>query len=213
MSDPRFKSFVAVAIAFVTILGASAACLASVASSRAGDADFDGMSAAITAQRERVVNYINAYEHMRAFTAYTRYLELGNILWEEAQQADSETAALLDRQRREIWGLASAMRFAFFLPRFEAENGGYDLQRELDEEWAEDAQSHDLESAPHFGRADVLRRRSSFLVADMIVFAISFWFLTLANITENRLKYVLASIGILVGLAGIMGIFIAEFLI
>jgi hypothetical protein len=214
MSDTRFKSFVAVLIACVTILGAAAACLASVALSSAGDADFEGMSATINAQREGVVNQINAYEHLRAYTAYTRYLELGYILWDEASQADSETAAELDKQRKEILGLASEMRSTFFQSRYmDTQQGFYNLQRELDEAWAEDVQNYDLEPIPHFDRADALRTRSSLLAADMITFAVSFWFLTLANVIENRWKYLMITLGILIGLGGILGILIAQVLL
>jgi len=47
----------------------------------------------------------------------------------------------------------------------------------------------------------------------MIVFAFSFWFLTLAQVMENRFKYFMALFGILLGLAGILGIFIGRFLL
>lgn len=214
MSDSRFKSFVAVLIACVTILGSSAACLATVALSNAGDADFEGMSAAINAQREGVVNQINAYEHFRAFTAYMRYLELGYLLLEEADQADSQTVEQLDKQRNEIWGLASEMRFSFFPPRYvDTRQGYYDLQRELDEAWADDVQSNDLDPMPHFDQADALRTRSAFLAADMIVFAVSFWFFTLAQVIENRWKYLAVTLGLLTGLGGVVGIFIAGLLL
>lgn len=214
MPDTRFKSFLSVLIACVTVFGASAACLATFALSGAGDADFEGMSAAINAQREGVVNQVNAYEHYRAYTAYMRYLELGNLLREEASQADPERAQELDKQREEIWGLAGEMRFSFFPPRYvDPRDGNYNLQRELDEAWADDVQSSDVNPLPHFDQADALRTRSSYLVADMIVFAVSFWFFTLAQAVENRWKYLAAALGILAGLGGILGILIAEFMI
>jgi hypothetical protein len=211
MTDTRFKSFVSVLIAFVTILGASAACLASAALSGAGDADFDGMSAAINAQREEIVNQIQAYEHLRAYTAYTRYWELGYMLWNEAIEADPDTAAQLDKQRKEILGLASELNGSFFKSRYlDPQKGIYNLQRELEEAWADDVQSLDLEPRPHFERADALRTRSALLAGDMIIFAVSFWFLTLANVIENRWKYLMITLGILFGLGGILGIFIAQ---
>ena len=214
MPDTRFKALVSVLIACVTIFGASAACLATFSLSGAGDADFEGMSAAIDAQREGVVNQVNAYEHYRAYTAYMRYLELGSLLQEEANQADADRAQELDKQREEIWGLAGEMRLSFFRPRYvDPRDGSYNLQRELDEAWADDVQGGDLNPQPHFDRADALRNRSSYLVADMIVFAVSFWFLTLAQTIENRWKYLAAALGILAGLGGILGILIAEFML
>jgi hypothetical protein len=47
----------------------------------------------------------------------------------------------------------------------------------------------------------------------MIVLAVSFWFLQLAQVTEKRIKYFWVSIGILLGLAGIMGMLIGRYLI
>ena len=214
MPDTRFKSFVSVLIACVTILGATAACLATFALSGAGDEDFEGMSAAINAQREEVVNRINAYEHYRAYTAYIRYLELGSLFQEEATQADAERAQELNKQREEIWGLAGEMRLSFFPPGYvDTRDGSYNVQRELDEAWADDVQSSDVNPRPHFDQADALRTRSSYLIADMIIFAVSFWFLTLSQAIENRWRYLAGALGILAGLGGILGILIAEFMI
>ena len=91
--------------------------------------------------------------------------------------------------------------------------GTYDLQRELDEAIAEDAQSEDLNPDPYFAESDRMHRRSSFLTADMIVLAVSFWFLQLAQVTEKRIKYLWLTFGILLGLGGIMGMLIGRYLI
>lgn len=58
-----------------------------------------------------------------------------------------------------------------------------------------------------------MHRRSSFLTADMIVLAVSFWFLQLAQVTENRIKYFWMIVGILLGLGGILGMLIGGLLI
>ena len=209
MSNDRLNSSVAVLIALVTILGATAACLASVALSSAGDQDFAGMSAAINVQRAQIVNHVDAYEHYRAYTSYTRYFELGNIEQDEAAHAGSGIAAELDKQRQEAWGVAGGLLQSFFPPRYMDKNG-YNVQRELDELWAKAKQDNDMESKSHFDSADSLRARSSFLAADFIVFAVSFWFLTLTQIIENRWKYLALLFGVLAGLAGILGIIIAQ---
>lgn len=213
MAKERFKSLTAILIALVTILGASAVCLSTVAVSQASDEDFLGMSAAIDAQRAEVINQVNAYEHYRAFTSYRRYLELGNLLLDQASTVEEAIAAQLDSQRLELWGLAGEMRHTFFLPRYLEQDGTYDIKRELDEAWAEDMQGDDLNPGPHFERSDSLRRRSAFLAGDMIVFALSFWFLTLAQVTETRWKYLWSTLGILAGLGGILGILIAQVLL
>src|SRR3970040_575805 len=144
----RFKSNVAILVALVTIFGAMAACLASVAASAASDADFEGVAAAINAQRSDIVNKINAYEHSRAYTSYIRYLELGSLLYAEGVSAGTDSA---EARWMEYWGLAEAMKILFFPPRYlDLERGGYNLQRELEEAQAEDAQFNDLNPQPHF---------------------------------------------------------------
>jgi hypothetical protein len=47
----------------------------------------------------------------------------------------------------------------------------------------------------------------------MIVLAVSFWFLQLAQVTEKRIKYLWLTFGILLGLGGIMGMLIGRYLI
>jgi hypothetical protein len=211
MTHENFKSYVAVLVAVVTVLGAVAACLASVAVSGAGDADFAGLDASIRAQKADIVNNIYAYEHYRAFTAYVRYDELGRLLYDP--NADQETDLRNGALQREVWGLASGISSVFFSPRYINSDGQYDRERELQEAWAQDSQNEDLNSAPYFEESDQLRARSSFLTADMIVLAVSFWFLTIAQATETKIKYVWAGIGVLLALAGVLGIFIGRFML
>jgi hypothetical protein len=211
MESNRFKSFVAVLVAIVTVLGALTAGLAAKASSNAGDEDFAGMGAAISSQKADLINEVNAYEHYRAYTTYVRYFELGFLL--NDPNADEKTKQTLNNQQREVWGVADGIMSTFFQARYINPNGTYDLDRELQEARAEDEQINDLNFAPYFDKADSSRARSSFLVGNMIVFAVSFWFLTLAQVMENRFKYFMALFGILLGLAGILGIFIGRFLL
>jgi hypothetical protein len=207
----RFKSFVAILVAIVTVLGALTAGLAAKASSDAGDEDFAGMGAAISAQKADLINEVYAYEHYRAYTTYARNLELGFLLHDPS--ADETTQQALYNQQLEVWGVANGIISTFFQARYMDPDGTYDLNRELQEARAEDEQNNDLNYTPYFNKADSLRARSSFLVGNMIVFAISFWFLTLAQVMENRFKYFMAVFGILLGLAGILGIFIGRFIL
>jgi hypothetical protein len=211
MESNRFKSFVAVLVAIVTVLGALTAGLAAKASSDAGDGDFAGMGAAISAQKADLINEVNAYEHYRAYTTYVRNLELGYLL--NDPKADEKTQQALYNQQQEVWGVADGIMSTFFQARYLNPDGTYDLERELQEARAEDEQSNDLNFAPYFEKADGSRARSSFLIGNLIVFAVSFWFLTLAQVIENRFKYFMAVFGVLLGLAGILGILIGRFLL
>lgn len=213
MKQDKFEAFVSVLIAIVTVLGAVTAGMAARASSDAGDNDFEGMSAAINAQKAEIVNQVYAYEHYRAYTSYVRYLELGNLLYDPA--ADRQTAALNGVKQREAWGVASGLLSSFFEGRYINPDGRYDLIRELDEAWADDAQSNDLNSLPHFNEADHMRRRAAFLTANMITFAVAFWFLTLAQVSssKSKVRYFWVFLGCVLGLGGILGILIGRFLV
>ncbi len=210
MENERFKSTTAVLVAFVTVLGAIVACMATSAASGAANADFAGLNSAIRAQKAEIINEIYAYEHYRAFTDYSRYLELGNLLYDP--NATEETSIANGVIQREVWGVASGIKSVFFQSRY-ITGETYDLQRELDEAFAEDSQNEDLNSEPYFEESDRMHRRSSFLTADMIVLAVSFWFLQLAQVTEKRIKYLWLTFGVLLGLGGIMGMLIGGYLI
>jgi len=204
----NFNSNMAVLVALVTIFGAIAACRASVAAADASDADFDGVSAATEAQKEEIVNEVNAYEHYRAYVTHVRYLELGNLLYSEDTDSNSTSQ---EAQWQELWGLADALQNTFYPPRYEdLQNGGYDIQRELDEAAAEDSQLKDLNPTPHFERSNVLRLRSLVLTGDLIIYAFSFWLFTVAQAIRQRTKYIPAILGILTWLVGALVAILAE---
>jgi len=211
MKNERFKSTMAVIVAFVTVLGAVVACMATAAASNAGDGDFSGLETAIRAQKAESINHIYAYQHYRAYTEYKRYLEYGNLLYDP--NADEKTSNANGVIQREVWGIASGISSIFFEPRYISQDGTYDIQRELDEALAEDAQSADLNPTPYFDESDHQRKRSSSLTADMIVLAFSFWFLTLAQVTDKNIKYIWAALGILLGTAGMIGMLIARYVL
>lgn len=213
MKQDNFKSWIAVLTALVTVLGATAACLASVAVSNAGDADFSGLDASIRAQKAEIINHINAYQHYRAFTEYVRYNELGNLMYDPEAPVDAETGARNAAFQQEVWGVASGISALFFSPRYINSDGQYDLERELQEEFAQDAQNEDLNSQPYFDESDKFRKQSSFLTADMIVLAISFWFFTAAQATGKKIKYFWAVLGVLFALAGLAGILVGRFML
>jgi hypothetical protein len=202
---------VAVLTALVTVLGATAACLAAVSVSNAGDSDFAGLDASIRAQKAEIINHVNAYEHYRAFTDYFRYNELGYLMYDP--NADTETDARNAEIQDEVWGVASGISSVFFSPRYITPDGQYDLERELQEAYAQDSQDSDLDAQPYFDESDRFRRRSSFLTADMIVLAFSFWFFTLAQATEKKIKFFWAILGILAALTGLGGIIIGWYMI
>lgn len=183
MKPETFKSVASIMVAVVTVIGAALACRASYASNTASNADFAGLVAAIKAEETTITNYLTTYEHYRAFTTYTRYDELGNIVGDEAPSPE------LGRLQREVWGLAQGLQFTFFPPRYLNNDGAYDIQRELDESFAESAQSNDIFPQSHFAEADAARAKTSLLTGILIIMSVSFWFFTVAQAINNRFKY------------------------
>lgn len=198
MKPDRFKATASIMIAVVTVLGAAVACRASTTTNEAANADFSGLVASIKAEEATILNSITVYEHYQAYTLYTRYNELGNIVVDEPPSSE------LGRLQREVWGLALGLQYTFFPPRYLNSDGTYDVQRELDEEWAERAQQEDILSEPHFAKADDLRFKASLLAGVLIVLAVAFWFFTLAQAIRNRLKYFFGLAGLSVTAAGLL---------
>lgn len=213
MKSERFKALASVMVAVVTVLGAAVACLASTAANAAGNADFAGLTAAIHAEETTIANAINTYEHYQAYTAYQRYNELGNILADEAANADPGPAEAVNRLKREAWGLALGLQYTFFPPRYLNPDGTYDTQRELDEEWAEASQQKDLTPGPHFEEADGLRLKSNLWTGVLIPLAIAFWFFTLAQAINRRLKYLFAVGGLAFTFASVGLVLLVEMLL
>jgi len=194
MKSERFKTFTASMIAVVTVLSALTAWRAAVASQDAGQADFDGLVSTVNAEEARVLNTIRVSEHYQAFLIYTRYNDLGWRLY-EALQSQPANAAELGRQKSEAWGIAYGLQSVFFPSRYLRPDGTYDSQRELDEAWADAQRRRDTKAEIHYNAADILRRKANLLVVMLIVLGVSFWFFTLAQITEHNVKYVFAFIG------------------
>lgn len=204
MKPDRFEVFASVMIAIVSILSALTAWRANSASNEAGQADFDGISASIRAQEARIFNAIRAFEHYRAFTDYYRYNALGNQITDDAAFAAA-------RERTEFWGLALGLQYTFFPSQYLDQEGNYDVQREIDELWAESNAFVDLNPSQHYSRADAYRAKVSNLTGSLILFAAAFFFFAVAQAIRNVLKYFFAMAGLAATLGGLCAVLVLEF--
>lgn len=194
MKTENFKTFTASMIAIVTVVSALVAWRASVASSEAGDADFRGLVATVNAEEAWVLSTIKVTEHYQAFLSYTRYNELGYKLY-EALQANPANADALERQKSDSWGIAYGLQSIFFPSRYLRPDGTYDSEREMEELLADEQRARDTRPDAHYAEADRLRVKANLLVQMLILLGISFWFFTLAQIVEHKMKYLFASAG------------------
>jgi hypothetical protein len=194
MKTENFRTFTASMIAVVTVISALVAWRAAVASQSSGDADFRGLVATVNAEESWVLSTIKVAEHYQAFLSYTRYNELGNKVY-DALQAKPADASELERQKSDSWGIAFGLQSLFFPSRYLLPNGTYDSQRELDELLADEQRARDTRAEVHFEEGNNLRRKSNLLVQMLILLGISFWFFTLAQITEHKIKILFAFAG------------------
>ena len=190
-SGSRFKIIVAVLIALVAVVGAVAAWRSALIDDEAGDEDFAGLAAVINAQETHTSSNSMMYANYRAYTAYVRYNELGNLIDDDLPDVSESEADTLEHQMQEAWTLAIGASY-FFPNRYLNRDGTYDTDRELGEAWADAAQQKDLYPEQHFARADRLRAKSSWLVAVIVLLTVSVWFYTLAEGIDHPVKYVLA---------------------
>lgn len=207
----RFKTVVALFIAFVTVIGAVIAWRAALAADAAGNADADGLAATLNAEETHLLDDVTTYEHYRAYTTYLRNNELGNAISSDLDSITGDQADVLDRQMREAWDIATELQGSFFESRYlDPENGSYDTQRELDGLWADAERQKDLNPDPHLNAADRMRTKSTTLIGLLTVLAASLFCFTLAESVKHKLKFVLAGAGGLLLIASIVALFVIE---
>lgn len=209
MKTESFKTFSAVMIAVVTVVSALVTWRVSVAAQGAGDADFGSLVTTVNAGEARTLNTITVMEHHEAFISYTRNNKLGDLLYDALQTAP-ENAGELEQQKSDAWGIAYGLQAEFFPARYLLPDGTYDSQRELDEAWADARQKQDTRSDLYASRADTLRNKANLLAGMLIVLGVSFWFFTLAQITEHKVKYLFALGGGFFLMAGMLVVLVIE---
>ena len=194
MKPEKFKTFTATMIAVVTVISALVTWRAATASQAANDANFDGLVAAVNSEEAAVLSTIKVAEHYQAFLIYTRYNELGNKLY-DAIQANPSNKDELEQQKSDSWGIAYGVQSMFFPSRYLLPDGTYDSRRETDELLADEQRARDTRAEVHYDQASQLRSKSNLLVQMLIPLGVSFWFFTLAQIVEHKVRYLFAFLG------------------
>src|SRR5262245_24931038 len=137
-NSSRLETAIALLIALVTVIGALAAWRSSVAADGSGDEDFAGLRATLNAEETRALNYVDAYEHYGAYTAYRRYEALGDAIAEDMADASEEEYEKLEAERADAYDLSIANE-SLFPNRFLSRDGTYNVEREIGEQWATEA--------------------------------------------------------------------------
>jgi hypothetical protein len=206
----RFQTVMAIMIALVTLAGAALASRTALVGVRAGDEDFYGLAASINAEEAKAINTATMFGNYRAYTDYTRYNELGNLISDDLDNVTDEVqSGEMTREMNEAWSLAVSANY-FFPSRYLNRDGDYDTERELGEEWAEAAMKKDVDPDAHFARADIQRAKMSRLLTIIILFTSAVWFFTLAQGLKHPIRYVLGVGGVGLALVGVAVTLIEE---
>ncbi len=72
----------------------------------------------------------------------------------------------------------------------------------MDELLADEQRARDTRPDARYSEADSLRAKANLLVQMLILLGISFWFFTLAQIVDHKVKYLFAAFGGFLLLAG-----------
>jgi len=116
----------------------------------------------------------------------------------EQLDSASEQWAQLDRESSAEWNKAVNSRYFFDANFYDKFTNTYDQQAFVDSQLAEAASLKDLIPDPKFGQADHQRAAAARLIGLIAVLAVALLCFAIANVIENRLRYVLAGLGVLI---------------
>lgn len=202
----RFQTIVAILIAIVSVISAAVIWRASIAGSSASTADREGLIAEIQYQAAYAQTVARLYEEARYASQHDSYRARVTAL----EDVDGAAA-----QKEAEWINQVVINLALFTPlateaKYRTSNGRLDLDARLDDLREADADLRDLNSQQSFDAADQYYTEAQVLVAAVIVFAVSLFFLTLAEITRHKLRFGLAIAGVVAFLIGLGGALIGE---
>jgi tetratricopeptide (TPR) repeat protein len=199
----RFRTFLGVMIAIVTVVGALVAWRSAVAGTEAGNADDAGIIAALNAQETNTIGDIISSQNRSSYLDYWRYKQTIDQMAADGSldnipEGDPQGVV---RQINEASDLATANK-QFFESRYLNPDGTFNYEKQRAENLAEESQRKDLNAQQHFDEANQWRDKSLALVAALVLLGISLWLFALGETIEHRVKYVLAAGGMALLLLG-----------
>jgi len=211
--EDRFKTFMGVLIAAVALITAIALWRASISARTGGFEDYYALTAALKDNETRTLNTAKAYEHYAGFTNYAVNNELLSLLEQDQSTAGTEEErAVMDYQIWEADQLAATNR-NFFTARFLKKTGEYDVNRELDEQYAEAERTLDLDAGAHLERSNRLDNKTFGMVQTLMPLGIALLFFTLAGALHPErklLRWITALIGSVCLVAGAAMVILTE---
>lgn len=196
----RFEAFLAIGIAVATVVGAILAARTAVYNDSANDADQAGLSSAIDLALTQSSVEAQRAQNLSAFLQFAQHRRLAELISAQMDQLDSssELWAQLDRESSAEWNKAINSRYFFTADFYDKFTNTFDQQAFVDRQLAEAASLKDLNPDPEFNQADDNRTTAAQLVGLIAVLAVALLCFAVANILDNRLRYVMAGIGVLI---------------
>jgi hypothetical protein len=200
-SNSRFELMTTIIVAVVILIAALVAWRASLIDDAAGDADYDGLRAAVRAVQARALSNVNAYESYGNYVSYWRNKELSALIAKDMETADEEQFPVLEAQMKMADDLTNA-NTGMFEMRYLNRDGSYSVQRQLGEMWADVARKNQVEYLPLFDNADKERARTRTMLVALMILTISPVFFALISTVSSKARYIFLALGMVCMLAG-----------
>jgi hypothetical protein len=206
----RFEAFLAICIAVATVVGAVLAARAAVYNDAANDADQAGLSSAIDLALTQSSVEAQRAQNLSAFLQFAQHRRLAELISAQMDQIDStsELWAQLDRESSTEWNKAINSRYFFDANFYDKFSNTFDQQAFVDGQLAEAASLKDLNPDPDFSQADDNRATAAQLLGLIAGLAVALLCFAIANVLNNRLRYALAGLGVLI-IAGSIAVALA----
>jgi hypothetical protein len=198
-----FETVTAILIAVVVVIGALMAWRASVIDDAAGDADYDGLRAAVFAEKTRALNFVNSYESYGNYVTYWRNNRLSQLIGEDLSKASAEETPVLSAQISTANDLADASR-PLFESRYLNRDGSYSVQRQIGEMWADASKKRDMNYMNQFNDADQLRSKTLKMLLALMILSIAPILYSLVESLPDRYKKGAVILGSVIAVAGIV---------
>jgi hypothetical protein len=190
----RFDMILTFLLALVVLIAAIVTWRASLIDDAAGDADYDGLRAAVRAFQTQALNSVNAYESYGNYVTYWRNKELSELIIKDLQTVSEEQNPVLESQLKLANDLADA-NTGMFKTRYLNRDGSYSVQRQLGEMWADSARKNRVEYLPSFADADRDRARTRTMLVALMILTITPVFYALVGSVKGKMRVILFSIG------------------
>jgi uncharacterized Tic20 family protein len=212
--EDRFKTFVAILIGIVSILGAVLVWRAATAGSSAADADVSGIVSTVSRNQARVATESDMYRNLRTYVLVRIHDLLSQGLIAESALypgEDPNSSRLWEDAWTEVFVAEQYLNQVDIRPEYIRPDGSYDGQAAQDIDMAHRALGADFDpQGRHFTEADSLRARVQWFVGLALVLSLALLFYTLASVINHPSRFLFFALGSAVFLLVLAGFVLVE---